>query len=129
MKETNTELNKITTEFIKEQYIRDIHYKMIDVYMDGRCLWCGNKNINFNIKAISIKYACIKNDNVYIKDINTIVHSGHMYYMIADNIIYRVYKYMEADDCTIYDTIKIRELTPLEIMIGAVETDLGTIEF
>ena len=45
--------------------------------------------------------------------------------------IYRSYTQMLMDDDLILgsEIVKIRELTPLEMMLGVVETDLGTIEF
>lgn len=54
-----------------------------------------------------------------------------MHYIIVDNKIYRSYTHMLMDDDMILgsEIIEIRELTPLEMMLGVVETDLGTIEF
>lgn len=118
-------INKVETKFNEQVNIEDIHTKIISVmkYNDER-------SHNIHIKAISKKHIKFLN-KVFIYDFNKTAVKGSMHYIIVDNKIYRSYIQMLMDDELILgsEIVEIRELTPLEMMLGVVETDLGTIEF
>ena len=118
-------MNKVETKFNEQVNIEDINPKIISVvkYNDER-------SHNIHIKAISKKDITFLN-KVFIYDFNKTAVKGSMHYIIVDNKIYRSYTHMLMDDDMILSSeiIEIRELTPLEMMLGVVETDLGTIEF
>lgn len=118
-------MNKVETKFNKQVDIKDIHPKMISIRKRN-----DEWTHNIHIKAISKKHITFLN-KVYIYDFNKTAVEGSMHYIIVDNKIYRSYTHMLMDDDMILgsEIIEIRELTPLEMMLGVVETDLGTIEF
>lgn len=118
-------MNKVETKFNEQVDIKDIRPKMISFikYNDER-------THKIYIKAISKKNITFLN-KTYICDFNKTAVKGRMHYIIVDNKIYRSYTQMLMDDDLILgsEIVEIRELTPLEMMLGVVETDLGTIEF
>lgn len=121
----STVLNKVETKFNEQVNIEDIHSYMMSIIKN-----IDEQTNNIHIKAISKKHITFFN-KVFIYDFNKTAVGGSMHYIIVDNKIYRSYTQMLMDDDLILgsEIVKIRELTPLEMMLGVVETDLGTIEF
>lgn len=121
----STVLNKVETKFNEQVDIKDIYTNMM-INMKRNDEWAHN----IHIKAISKKHITFLN-KVYIYDFNKTAVEGSMHYIIVDNKIYRSYTNIFTDDELILlpKIVEIREITPLEMMLGVVETDLGTIEF
>lgn len=121
----NTVLDKVETKFNEQINIEDMYPSMMSIIKH-----IDEQTNNIHIKAISKKHITFLN-KVFIYDFNKTAVGGSMHYIIVDNKIYRSYINMLIDGEMILgsEIVEIRELIPLEMMMGVVETDLGTIEF
>ena len=121
----NTVLDKVETKFNEQINIEDMYPSMMSIIKH-----IDEQTNNIHIKAISKKHITFLN-KVFIYDFNKTAVGGSMHYIIVDNKIYRRYINMLIDGEMILgsEIVEIRELIPLEMMMGVVETDLGTIEF
>lgn len=118
-------MNKVETKFNEQINIEDMYPSMMSIIKH-----IDEQTNNIHIKAISKKHITFLN-KVFIYDFNKTAVGGSMHYIIVDNKIYRSYINMLIDGEMILgsEIVEIRELIPLEMMMGVVETDLGTIEF